>query len=137
MTLTRYIAYAGRVPRLIAVLLLVAIVVYAFIVAVRMDPKRSPAGINKWVWVIFTILPPVIGSIIFLVANYVTNSKNNPRRGGPDFLGPLSRDQGPRPGPMAPDDDPDFLRELEEELRRAQYDKKLRDHEDDSDSSSS
>lgn len=136
MTLTRLIAYSEGVPRLILVIVLVAIVVYAFVVAVRMNPKNTPAGINKWVWVIFTIVPPIVGSIIFLVANYVNNSRNRPKGTGPDYLGPLARDKGPRPGPMAPDDDPDFLRELEEELRRAQYDKKLRDHEDDSDSSS-
>lgn len=130
MTVTRSIAYAWYVPRLIAVIFLVAIVVYAFIVALRMDPKRTPAGINKWVWVIFTILPPVVGSIIFLVANYVTNAKN---RGGPDYLGPIARDHGP----VAPDDDPDFLKELEDELRRAQYDKKLRDHEDENGSAPS
>lgn len=122
MTVTWSIAYDGRVPRLIAVILLVAIVVYAFIVALRMNPRRTPAGINKWVWVIFTILPPVVGSIIFLVANYVMNSKDRP------VGGPQRRPAAP--GPVAPDDDPDFLRSLEEELRRAQYDRKLREHED-------
>lgn len=130
MTVTRSITYARRVPRLIAVIVLVAIVVYAFIVALRLNPKRTPAGINKWVWVIFTIIPPVIGSIIFLVANYVTNARQRPVP-GPDSKSPRSR----APGPTAPDDDPDFLRKLEEELRRAQYDKKLREHEDDDGSS--
>ena len=122
MTVIRSIAYDGTVPRLIAVILLVAIVVYASMVALQMDPRRTPAGNNKWVWVIFTILPPVVGSIIFLVANYVMNSKGRPP-GGPR-RGPVA------PGPMAPDDDPDFLRSLEDELRRAQYDKRLREHED-------
>ncbi|MBM9433551.1 PLD nuclease N-terminal domain-containing protein [Flaviflexus equikiangi] len=116
-------------PRLIAVIVLVAIVVYAFIVALRMNPKRTPAGINKWVWVIFTILPPIVGSIIFLVANYMMNAKQRPA-GGRQPRGPRPRDRGP----IAPDDDPEFLKGLEEELRRAQYDKKLREHEDDTDS---
>jgi len=131
VTLTQSIAYAGDVPRLIAVIFLVAIVVYGFIVALQMNPKRTPAGINKWVWVIFTIIPPVIGSIIFLVANYVANSRvrpPGPQRGG---RRPAAR------GPLAPDDDPDFLRGLDDELRRAQYDKRLREHEDDDGSSSS
>lgn len=131
MTVTSSIAYDGGVPRLILVILLVAVVVYAFVVAVRMDPKAAPAGINKWVWVIFTIMPPVIGSLIFLIANYVTNARPRASSSGPDFLGPLARDNRAPRGPMAPDDDLDFLRELDEELRRAQYDKKLRDHEDD------
>lgn len=132
MTLTWSIAYARSVPRLIAVIFLVAIVVYAFIVALRLNPKRTPAGINKWVWVIFTILPPVIGSIIFLVANYVTNARQRPAA-RPDGKRPRTRPQGP----LAPDDDPAFLKELEDELRRAQYDKKLREHEDDDGSSPS
>lgn len=117
---------------MIAVIFLVAIVVYAFIVALRMNPRRTPAGINKWVWVIFTLVPPVIGSIIFLVANYVTTARQRPTPP------PGGRGKNPRPqGPIAPDDDPDFLKGLEEELRRAQYDKRLREHEDDNGSSPS
>lgn len=117
---------------MIAVIFLVAIVVYAFIVALRMNPRRTPAGINKWVWVIFTLVPPVIGSIIFLVANYVTTARQRPTPP------PAGRGKNPRPqGPIAPDDDPDFLKGLEEELRRAQYDKRLREHEDDNGSSPS
>lgn len=132
MTLTWPITYDGGVPRLIAVIFLVAIVVYAFIVALRMNPKRTPAGINKWVWVIFTLVPPVIGSIIFLVANYVTTARHRPTPP------PGGRGKSPRPqGPIAPDDDPDFLKGLEDELRRAQYDKRLREHEDDNGSSPS
>lgn len=111
----------GGVPRVIAVVFLVAVVVYACIVAIRMDPRRRLAGINKWVWVIFTLIPPVIGSIIFLTVYYMSNPP-----------GPSPRQAQPRPsGPIAPDDDPEFLAKLDDEVRRAHYDRKLRDHEQD------
>lgn len=117
----------GDVPRVIAIVFLIAIVIYAFMLAVRSPQDKMPGGINKWLWAFFTLVPPVLGSIIFLVAFYVTHSKGS-RGAAPDFLGPRdSRRQ--QSGPLAPDDDPDFLKKLDDELRRQSYDKRLRDHE--------
>lgn len=100
--------------------------IYAFMVAARSPQWRMPGGINKWVWAAFTLLVPVLGAVIFLLAFYLSSAGGT----SPSETRTFTARGGQRPsGPIAPDDDPDFLKKLDEELRRQAYDKRLDEHE--------
>lgn len=84
----------------------VILAVYALVDLVQTRDEEIQ-GLPKLVWVVIILLIGVIGPIAWLVAG---------RRDRRWFPGLLPRSAGPgRPGggrPMAPDDDPDFLRGL-------------------------
>lgn len=83
-------------PRVLAVLIAIALVVYALIEVAWADPNRIRL-MPRWLWVFVIVCLPVAGAVFWLVA------------GRP--AGPQSPHGGGRQ-PMAPDDDPDFLRRL-------------------------
>lgn len=68
-------------------------------------PRRAPRG----VWVAFIVLVPIVGGIMWFTSG-------RPRRhpGGGTRPAPGRR---PNPSPLAPDDDPEFLADLERRLR--------------------
>jgi hypothetical protein len=82
-----------RVALAVAVLV---IFVYGLVDVIRTD-ARLTRGISKPAWIIVMIVLPVIGAILWLLI------------GRPRNTGPVRRPAGP----TAPDDDPDFLRNLE------------------------
>jgi hypothetical protein len=88
-----------RVALAVAVL---AIFVYGLVDVIRTD-GRLTRGISKPAWIVVMIVLPVVGAILWLLIG-------RPRRTPPQR-------QNYR-HPTAPDDDPDFLRNLE--LRRRQ-----------------
>lgn len=65
-------------------------------------------GLPRWAWIVLIVLIPWIGPITWLV---VGKDRSDP-------TGPGRRRPPPRQGPSAPDDDPEFLRRLDEEIRR-------------------
>lgn len=90
--------------RIIVTLLVIGLTTYAVIDCVRTEKDRRP-GIPTWAWVAMIIfLQPFVGALLWLLISRVT-------RGGQD------PEQGYRQ-PIAPDDDPDFLRYLDERKRR-------------------
>ena len=74
----------------IAIVVAVALTVFA-VVDVAFYDRLRVRGVPKGVWIVLILLVPVIGPLLWF------------------FIG-----RGPRGGrgPMAPDDDPDFLRNL-------------------------
>jgi hypothetical protein len=82
--------------RALPIVLLIALTVFALVDAVT-TPKEQLAG-KAW-WVLGILLLPVVGPVAWLVAG--RRSRQAPGTGGGT----------PRP-PIAPDDDPDFLRGL-------------------------
>jgi hypothetical protein len=86
-------------------LLVVGIAVYALADLAGADAQQT-GGIPKAVWAIIIIIAPVIGPLAWIIMRRRQRGHGN----GP------SR---PRPaGPVAPDDDPDFLWKLDQESRR-------------------
>jgi hypothetical protein len=83
-----------RVGLAVAVLV---IFVYGLVDVIRTD-ARLTRGISKPAWIIVMIVLPVLGAILWLLI------------GRPRGSAPAARNYG---GPTAPDDDPDFLRNLE------------------------
>lgn len=86
--------------RVVLAVAVLVIFVYGLVDVIRTD-GRLTRGISKPAWIVVMIVLPVVGAILWLLI------------GRPRGKSPAR--QAPRP-PTAPDDDPDFLRNLE--LRR-------------------
>lgn len=91
-------------PRLLLIILVVviSITVYAIIDCAgrRTDSIKA---MPKLAWILVIILVPILGPVLWFLLGRVR---------------PTGGRRAPRQGPLAPDDDPDFLRRLEEERRR-------------------
>ena len=83
--------------RVVVVVAVLVVFVYGLIDVIRTD-RRQTKGISKPAWIVVQIVLPVIGAVLW-------------------FLIGRPRGTGPAPAgyshPVAPDDDPDFLRNLE------------------------
>jgi Phospholipase_D-nuclease N-terminal len=100
-----------RVALAVAVLV---IFVYGLVDVIRTD-GRLTRGISKPAWIVVMIVLPVVGAILWLLIG-------RPRGASPQ--------QQSQRHPIAPDDDPDFLRNLENRRRHeaeAEQLKKLKD----------
>jgi Phospholipase_D-nuclease N-terminal len=86
--------------RVVLAVAVLVIFVYGLVDVIRTD-ARLTRGISKPAWIVVMIVLPVIGAILWLLI------------GRPRSTAPVRRQYS---GPTAPDDDPDFLRNLE--LRR-------------------
>ncbi|CAI3802989.1 PLD nuclease N-terminal domain-containing protein [Pseudarthrobacter sp. MM222] len=86
--------------RVVVTVAVLVVFVYGLVDVIRTDPRQTK-GISKPAWIVVQIVLPVIGAVLW-------------------FLIGRPRGTGPTPAtyshPVAPDDDPDFLRNLE--LRR-------------------
>jgi Phospholipase_D-nuclease N-terminal len=101
-------------PRVLVAVAVLAIFVYGLVDVIRTD-RHLARGISKTSWIIVMIVLPVVGAALWFIIG-------RPRGGTP---APQTYSH-----PLAPDDDPDFLRNLENRRRnRAEADrlKKLRD----------
>jgi hypothetical protein len=100
--------------RVVVVVAVLVVFVYGLVDVIRTDPRQTK-GISKPAWIVVQIVLPVIGAILWFLI------------GRPRGTSPV------RPNyshPIAPDDDPDFLRNLELRRRKqAEADrlKKLKD----------
>jgi hypothetical protein len=89
------------VLRVALVILAVAFYIYCIIdvLRTRRDEARS---LPKWLWLVLVIIVPVLGGLLWLVLGRV-------------WRAPGSR-FGRRKGPLAPDDDPKFLKQLGDDV---------------------
>lgn len=85
---------------LFVIVIVVAMMIYSVIDCLRRTPAEV-RGLPKSAWVVVIIVLPAIGTILWFLFG------RNPL----DGQGP-SGGSGGRRGPVAPDDDPDFLRRL-------------------------
>lgn len=93
--------------RVVAVLVVVGVMVYAFVDCVRAD-ARDLRLLPRPVWLL-VILVPLVGALTYLLAGR-----------------PLHVTDEPAMRPLAPDDDPEFLRRLDIERRRRKADEERR-----------
>ncbi|RXW33115.1 PLD nuclease N-terminal domain-containing protein [Propioniciclava flava] len=82
-------------PRVLLVIAVIAVILYALIEAIQADGDRVRL-MPRWLWIVAIVLLPGIGALGWLVVG------RPPRRGS----------GGAPRRPIAPDDDPDFLRRL-------------------------
>ncbi|GEN80943.1 PLD nuclease N-terminal domain-containing protein [Actinotalea fermentans] len=100
----------------------IALAIFALIDLSRSLPEER-AGLRRTLWVAIIVLLPVLGPIVWIAVSRNSRAGSAPARPRP--LPPMAPGRGPlrpptrRPGPVAPDDDPEFLWRLEQERRRA------------------
>ena len=87
--------------RVAAVLFAVAVYIY-FIIDVLRTRRGDTRSLPKFVWLLVVILVPIIGGLLWLALGRV-------------WPAPGSR-FGRRRGPLAPDDDPNFLKKLDDDV---------------------
>ncbi|GAA3818521.1 PLDc N-terminal domain-containing protein [Cellulomonas soli] len=101
--------------RYLPLLLAIGLAVYCALDVAR-STEEERLGLPRVVWTVLVVVAPFVGGIVWLVvsrsrrAAVATGTTGSP---GPS-VAPGRR----RPGPVAPDDDPDFLRGLDDERRR-------------------
>jgi len=87
------------VLRVLAVLVVLAATISALVEAVQ---TRVPRLLPRWLWVVVIVVVPIIGPLAWFLLGRL-------RVEGGRSAGPVRR------GPVAPDDDPTFLRHLDDE----------------------
>jgi hypothetical protein len=82
----------------------VAVAVFTIFVTVfaASANKNEVRALPKWVWVILCLLVPVVGGLLYIFIGRPTSDSSNSR---------------PRTRTLAPDDDPQFLRDLADRLK--------------------
>lgn len=103
-------AYAADMPSVLLGLALLAFWLYCLFDVIT-TPEQDARNLPKMLWVLITVLLPGIGGLLWLLVGRPISEQTARRRAaGPNR---------PRPSdPRGPDDDPDFLRDLDRRLRR-------------------
>lgn len=104
--------------RVLAVLAAFGLLVYAFTDFASSD-EEDRGDIPRWLWLVIIVLLPYFGPISWIA--FSRSRRAQARRGPaprPSGAGPRGRTRRRSAGPVAPDDDPDFLWRLAQEQRR-------------------
>ena len=86
--------------RVAGVLFAVALYIY-FIIDVLRTPRGETRSLPKFVWLLLVVVVPIVGGLVWLALGRVWPAP------GTRF--------GRRRGPLAPDDDPKFLKQLSDD----------------------
>ncbi len=104
--------------RVLLFLVIIALAVYAAVDVTNSD-ERDRRGLPAGLWLVIVVIFPILGPVLWFV---VSRSQRAATAGGPSVGGSAGRPAAgpgqPRRGPVAPDDDPDFLWRLEQEQRK-------------------
>lgn len=95
----------------------VGLTIFALADCVQTEAGRI-RSIPKWGWIVLIVLLPWVGPITWMVIG-------KDRSDGDDSPGPGPR----RDGPLAPDEDPEFLRRLDADIRREKRERRRQEHE--------
>lgn len=105
--------------RFLVVLFIFALAVYAVSDVIASSDQRR-GRTPKFMWILITLLIPVLGPIIWIVFSGYNKGATRTAGGAatPPPYKPRQRPSTARTGSVAPDDDPAFLWKLEAEQRR-------------------
>ena len=109
--------------RVLLFLAVIGLFVYALI-DLATSPSDQVRSLPRPVWLLVILVIPVLGAVAWLVLGRPAAAPGGGGNGGGGLRSWLP---GPEPrgpsgysaGPIAPDDDPDFLRRLDDERRKA------------------
>ena len=107
--------------RAVLPILLLALTIYALLDCARTPEELMPARMPKLVWIFLIVVAVGVGPIAWIIVSRVKAAEE---RGGVVEPTVWSSKEGTqfrrpeRPRPVAPDDDPEFLRSLERDIRR-------------------
>jgi hypothetical protein len=107
----------ARVLRFLLYALPVVVTLYGLIDCILI-PRTLARSLPKWVWLIVIVLVPFFGAVAWLVAGRPSRDQVATEV-SPGGATPSRR----ATGPMAPDDDPNFLRKLADD----EWTRKMRD----------
>ena len=110
--------------RIVLIVLVFALTLYALLDCARTPDESMPARMPKYLCITLIVLYPTIGPIAWIIVSRVRAAEE---RGG--YVEPTvwsSREgttfrRPQRARPTAPDDDPEFLRGLEQDIRRRRH----------------
>lgn len=94
--------------RVVGILLALAVYIY-FIIDVVRTPRGQVRNLPKFLWLLVVVIIPIIGGVLWF------------------FLGRVKPENGGffrKRGPVAPDDDPRFLRKLDDDVWSAKMRKR-------------
>ncbi|NLF04063.1 MAG: hypothetical protein GX593_03500 [Actinomycetales bacterium] len=116
--------------RYLPFLLIIGLVIYTVVDVVNADDDDR-LGVHPALWILGIVLLPPLGSIAWLAVRFSRRAQRGTGSQGPASSGYASQPprQPYRPGPVAPDDDPEFLWRLEQEKRRRAADEREQDPE--------
>ncbi len=109
--------------RFLLVFVVVAAVVYSLVDVVRSSSAQVRV-MPRWLWALAILLIPPFGSVLWFAVG--RPRAGYPPPGGTGGLGGGMRPSGPGP---APDDDPEFLKRLDEQSWSARMDRLRRERE--------
>ncbi len=113
--------------KLIVFLILVAVPLYALIEAVR-SPAEQVRFMSKWLWALLVFFLGIFGAVLWFVFGRPRLPANGGDSGGGSGGLSLPPGLGPRPrGPLAPDDDPEFLKRVDEQTWAARMERLRRE----------
>ncbi|MCS6711308.1 PLDc_N domain-containing protein [Brachybacterium sp. EF45031] len=92
-------------PRVVLAVIALALALYALSDCLQSPRSREALG-PRWVWVVVILLLPIVGPLLWLLIGRTAT---------------VRRPEPPRA--LAPDDDPEFLRRLDEQIRRERRDR--------------
>lgn len=108
------------IVRYLPFLIAAAVLIYTLVDIALIDRSRVK-GMPKILWALIVVVLPIIGAVLWF---FLGRERLSERGGG-----------SVRPGPRAPDDDPDFLRKLSreqaQEERIRELEERLREIDDD------
>jgi Phospholipase_D-nuclease N-terminal len=112
------------VPRVVFTVALLALHVYVFMDVVK-APSQNVRTLPKALW-LFVSLFPLLGPLLWVLGG---RPLVGPGYGGEPGGGSGGTRPGPRPGrgPLAPDDDPEFLKRLDEQSWAARMERLRRE----------
>lgn len=108
------------------ILTAIALHIYTFIDVLRTDRTALPARLPKVAWALLTLIVPVIGPLLWLFFKNQHLFRPGTTLSSDSLRKPFSSSNKPR-GPVAPDDDPEFLARLEAQNRRRAYEQQKRE----------
>ena len=105
------------------IVLILALTIYSLLDCARTPEESMPARMPKLLWIVIIVMVTVIGPIAWIIVSRVKAAED---RDGAEPTVWSSKDgtrfrRAERPRPVAPDDDPEFLRGLEQDIRRKRH----------------
>lgn len=113
--------------RVALIVLVIALTLYAVLDCARTPSDSLPQPLPKPLWLLVIILFTLVGPVAWIITSRVKAAEE---RGGTVERSVWSSAEGirfqrparqPRRRTLGPDDDPEFLRDLEQDIRRRKY----------------
>lgn len=112
-TITARMAYSSGMAGVLIGLAIVAFWLYSLFDVIT-TPEEEVRNVPKTLWVIIVVLIPLLGSVFWLLFGRPSAERDGTGIGHP---ADQKTAQPPAAPPRGPDDDPEFLRDLERRMR--------------------